>query len=122
MPISIRRNDRNGNAALDRSSRTSPCSSARACGPATDRPVYSIAHGRTETPFRRQMPLEPAQVVDLRRVGADQEDALLRDAAHREVADQLAALVEHRRQRDAPDLRDAVRHDVRQPLRGTRAA
>src|SRR5436190_751036 len=50
MPTSSRRNERNGNAALDRSSRTTLCRSARERGPATDRPTYCIAHGRTVTP------------------------------------------------------------------------
>src|SRR2546423_8103173 len=50
MPTSRARNDRNGNAALDRSSRVRLCRSARERGPATERPTYSIAHGRTVTP------------------------------------------------------------------------
>ena len=50
MPTSTLRNDMNGNAAVDRSSATSDCSRSREPGPATDRPVYSIAQGRTVTP------------------------------------------------------------------------
>ena len=43
MPTSMRRNDMKGNAAVDRSSRTKVCNSARECGPATDKPTYSMA-------------------------------------------------------------------------------
>ena len=50
MPTSILRNDMNGNADVDRSSDMSGWRMSRAAGPATDRPVYSIAQGRTVTP------------------------------------------------------------------------
>ena len=60
--------------------------------------------------------LEPASVIVFRRVGAHQEHPVVRHARHGEVADQLATLVQHRRERDAADLRHAVRHHVRQPL------
>ena len=49
MPISMRRKDRKGKALVDRSSRTSFCSNSRERGPAIERPVYSIAQGRTWT-------------------------------------------------------------------------
>ena len=47
---------------------------------------------------------------------------LFRQPANREVADQLAALVEHRRQCDPGDGGNAVRHDARQPLGAAGAA
>jgi hypothetical protein len=50
MPISMRLNDMKGKAAVDKSSRTRLCNSAREFGPAIDSPTYSIAQGRTETP------------------------------------------------------------------------
>ena len=43
------------------------------------------------------------------------------EAAHREVTDQLAALIEHRRKSDAADGRHTIRHYVIEPLCGTRA-
>src|ERR1700757_4599053 len=62
------------------------------------------------------MTLEPAPVVDLRGPGADQKDPLLIDAAHGEVADQLAALVQHRAKGDAAHSGYAVCHYVGEPL------
>ena len=66
------------------------------------------------------MALEPAPVVNLGGVGADQEQALRAQAAQGEVPDQLAALIQHRRKRDPAGFRHVVRHDVRQPLFGAR--
>ena len=74
MPISMRRNDMNGKAAVVKSSRTKPCSSARELGPAIESPVYCIAQGRTVDSAGRQMPLEPAHVVGFGGVRADQEE------------------------------------------------
>jgi len=45
---------------------------------------------------------------------------LLGHPAHREVADQFAALVEHRSQGDAADGWNTVRHHMRKPVRGRR--
>ena len=59
--------------------------------------------------------LEPAPVVLFRRVGADKKDPVGRHAAHREIADQPAALVQHRCQRDTADVRHLVRHDPIEP-------
>ena len=65
--------------------------------------------------------LEPTPVVDLRGPGADEEYPLGADPAHGEIADQLAALIQHRGECDAADLRHAIRHDVREPVLGATA-
>src|SRR5579862_4279044 len=67
------------------------------------------------------MPLEPTTVVGFRSVGADEEYPLFSQTAHGEVADQLAAFVQHWRERDPADARHAIRHDPRKPLLGARS-
>ena len=61
------------------------------------------------------MALEPAPVPGLGRPGADQEKALLGETAHGEVADQLAALVQHGGQRHAAYRGHLVGHHAREP-------
>ncbi len=56
--------------------------------------------------------LEPTQVVGLRGVCADEQKMLGGDAAHREIADQFASFIEHRRQSDAADGGNPVRHHL----------
>ena len=63
--------------------------------------------------------LEPPQVVLFSSIGADEEYAILGEPAQREIADQSATLVEHRRERQAPDLRHLAGHDPRQPVGGS---
>ena len=65
--------------------------------------------------------LEPALVEALGGVGADQQEALGPHAAHGEIADQTAALVEHRGEGDATDGRHLVGHDGREPAFGVAA-
>jgi len=120
MPTSSGLNDRKGNAALDRSSRTSPCSSARERGPGDRQPTYSIAHGRTVTPAAPHGARTSAG-NNSRRVSADEKHALRAQAAQREIPISLPRLVKHGGERDAAHLRHAVGHQVRTATLGARA-
>ena len=57
-------------------------------------------------------------MVHLGRLRAEQEELVVADAGDGELADDPAVRVEHRRERDAPDLRQAVGEQPLQPLGG----
>ena len=120
MPTSICRNDRNGNAALETSSPHELLQQLARLGPG-DRQA-GIVHRRAAAchAVLGQMPLEPAQVIALGRQRADEQELVVGVAADGEIADQLAALVEHRRQREPADRRHAVGHDLIEELRRAR--
>src|SRR3981081_198867 len=67
------------------------------------------------------MTLKPPEVVERGGESADEKETLLRWPAHREIADQLTALIQHRCQSDPPDTRHMVGHHMRKPLRRPRA-
>ena len=118
----VSRKSRKRNASPETSSSVSFASTFRAFGPAMERPTRSMPSGRIDTePSVRQMPLEPAHVIDLRLARSPHEEAVLARLGDGEVADQLALLVQHRGQHDAAGLRHAVGHQARQERLGAGA-
>ena len=63
------------------------------------------------------MGFKPAHIIGLGGVGADEQKLVRGIAPNSEIANELALLVEHGRQREAPNSGDAIGHDVRQELR-----
>ena len=70
----------------------------------------------------RQVVAEPARVMDLGRQRSEEVEHLgVGRAGDRELADDPALVVEHRRQRDPPDARHARRQQRREPGLGARS-
>ena len=70
----------------------------------------------------RQVRLEPAQVVELGGRRAPDEEIVGAALRHGEVADQLAGLVQHRRERDPPGARHPVGEQPLEPGLGAVAS
>ena len=68
-----------------------------------------------DRPVGRQMPGEPAHMVLLGRAGADQPPEPATEIGERKVADELAALVQHRREAHAPHARQTARQNPVEP-------
>ncbi len=109
MPMSTLRNDMNGKSAVASDVSVSFCSTSRDRGPATVRPTIESARisNRIGRPSARQVIEEPARVVHLGGLRAEQEELVVADARHRELADDATLRVEHRGQVGATDLRQA---------------
>ena len=69
----------------------------------------------------RQVLLEPAHMIDLGDAGADHQEPIGCEADQREVAQNGAALVEHRGKHHAARLRDLVGEHPVEPHSGTRS-
>ena len=61
------------------------------------------------------MRFEPAQVIFLGYAGTEQEVMVATGIGDGEIADQLAVVIEHRRERDPPFARKPVRKQMIQP-------
>ena len=79
------------------------------------RPSNSVRSGRMRDPGRRQMRVEPAQVVLLGDAGTEHEKAAAAGMGDGEIADQLAFIVQHRRQREPARARQPVREHALEP-------
>jgi hypothetical protein len=90
-----------------------------ALGPAIDSPHSSLVSGRTATPSSGRCAANQRNDI-LRRAGAEDVEALVINLGDGEIADELAVVVEHRGERDAAGLRDAVGENLRQPGFGAR--
>ena len=112
----------NGKSAVASDVRVSGCSTSRASGPATVSPTIesAITSKRIGLPAR-QVVDEPARVVDLGRLRTEQEEVVVTDPRDRELADDAALRVEHRRQVRAADLREPVGEQPLQPVGGALA-
>jgi len=69
----------------------------------------------------RQMLLEPAEMMLLRLARPPQQETVFARMSDGEIADELAALVEHRSQHQASAPRHAVGHQARQESLGAGA-
>ena len=81
-------------------------------------PSSSVRSARIATPARRQVRLEPAQMILLGDARAEDEVAAASGVGDGEVADQLALVVQHRRQREAAVARQPVREHALEPRAG----
>ncbi len=77
---------------------------------------------RERDPARRQVRAEPTRVPVLQVVGAGEPEPVVVEARDGEVAHQPSGLVQHGREPDRPDRRDAARHQPVEPGLGPGSA